>query len=100
MAGCINSVKIVIMPKFLFLFQTIPLFIEKSFFKELDRATSLYIWNKKIPHIRGECLERRKGEGGLALPNYMHYYLAANTAKLNLLMCPPESEQIAFWAHL
>ncbi len=88
MAGCINSVKMVIMPKLLFLFQTIP----------LDRATSLYIWNKKIPRIRKECSERRTKEGGLAMPNYMHCYWAANTSKLNILMQPPEGEQMPLWA--
>lgn len=37
LAGRVNSVKMVIMPRFLYLFQTIPIFIAKSCFKELDR---------------------------------------------------------------
>ena len=98
MAGHINSVKMVIMPKFLFLFQTISLLVAKSFFKELDRATSMFIWNKKIPRIRKECLERWKEEGGLAMPNYMHYYWASNTSKLNILIWPSEGEQMPLWA--
>lgn len=32
------------------------------------------------------------------MPNYMHYYWAANTSKLNILMRPPESEQMPLWA--
>lgn len=74
MAESINSVTMVILPKFLFLLQTIPLLIAKSFFKEMDRPTSLYICNKKIPRIRKECLERWKKKGGLTMPNYRHYY--------------------------
>ncbi len=59
-----NSVKMVILPKFLLLFQTILVFTVKLFFKELDRCTSMYIWNKKILCIRKKYLERQREEGG------------------------------------
>ena len=78
LAGRINSVKMTVMPRFLFLFQAVPIFIPKSFFKELNKHTSIFIWNNKVPRIRREFLERHKEEGGLALPNYLHYYWAAN----------------------
>ena len=38
LAGRINSVKMTIMPRFLFLFQAIPVFIPKSFFKDTLRV--------------------------------------------------------------
>uniref|UniRef100_A0A3B5QKK8 Uncharacterized protein n=1 Tax=Xiphophorus maculatus TaxID=8083 RepID=A0A3B5QKK8_XIPMA len=38
--GRINSVKMTILPKFLYLFQTIPVFIPKKFFKELNKHIS------------------------------------------------------------
>lgn len=47
LARRINSVKMSIMPRFLFLFQAIPVFIPKSFFKDL--SAYLLIWNKKVP---------------------------------------------------
>ena len=78
LAGRINSVKMTIMPRFLFLFQAVPIFIPKAFFRELNKYTSKFIWNGKVPRIRREFLERRKEEGGLALPNYLYYYWAAN----------------------
>lgn len=43
-------------------------------------------------------MERRKEEGGLAMPNYMHYNWAANTSKLNTLMQPSEGELMSLWA--
>lgn len=49
LAGRINSVKMTVMPQFLYLFQTIPIFIPKSFFKELNKSTSTFTWKKQSP---------------------------------------------------
>ncbi len=51
LAGRINTVKMAIMLSFLFLFQAIPIFIPKSFYKELNACRSTFIWNKKVPQI-------------------------------------------------
>ncbi len=91
-----NSVKMVILPKFLLLFQTILVFTVKLFFKELDRCTSMYIWNKKILCIRKKYLERQREEGGLAIPNYMHYYWAANIFRLILWVQAPGGSKCPF----
>ena len=82
LAGRINSVKMVILPKFLFLFQTVPIFLPKSYFKELDKCISTFIWNKTVPRVRKSVLEKRKINGGLALPNFLYYYWAANIHKV------------------
>lgn len=89
LAGRVNSVKMTIMPRFLFLFQTVPVFIPKSFFKELDKSISAFVWNKSIPRIRKAYLERRKDVGGLALPNFLQYYWAANMHKLMYWVSAP-----------
>jgi len=60
LAGRINSVKMTIMPRFLFLFQAIPVFIPKSFFEDLNKCISTFIWNRKVTRIRKEYLERQK----------------------------------------
>uniref|UniRef100_A0A3Q3A5T6 Reverse transcriptase domain-containing protein n=1 Tax=Kryptolebias marmoratus TaxID=37003 RepID=A0A3Q3A5T6_KRYMA len=98
LAGRINSVKMVLMPKLLFLFQTIPIFIPNSFFKKLEKITFMYIWNENIPRIRKEFLERRKEEGGLDMPNYMHFYWAANVCKLCFWFKPAESKTVSVWS--
>lgn len=69
-AGRVNSVKMIIMSRFLFLFHTIPVFIPKSFFRELDKSISTFIWNNTIPRIRRAHLEKKKEARGLALPNF------------------------------
>uniref|UniRef100_A0AAY5JXW3 Reverse transcriptase domain-containing protein n=1 Tax=Esox lucius TaxID=8010 RepID=A0AAY5JXW3_ESOLU len=82
LAGRINSVKMVTLPKILYLFQTVPIFIPKSFFKELDRHISTFIWNKTMPGVRKTVLQRCKENAVLALPNFLYYYWAANIHKL------------------
>ncbi len=78
LAGRVNSVKMNVLPRFLYLFQCVPIFIPKSFFKTLNQHISSFIWNKGPARIRREILQKPKLEGGLALPNFLFYYWAAN----------------------
>ena len=82
LAGRIYCVKMSILPRFLYLFQCIPIFLTKSFFQNLDRLISSFIWGGKTPRIRKEFLQRQKPQGGLALPNFRYYYWAANISKV------------------
>ncbi|XP_028270679.1 uncharacterized protein LOC114441791 [Parambassis ranga] len=67
-----------ILPKFLYFFQCISVFIPKSFFHSLDSVILQFIWNKKVPRLRKTVLQKPKGDGGMALPNFTYYYWAAN----------------------
>lgn len=78
LAGRINCVKMNVLPKFLYLFQCIPIFIPKSFFVTLDSSISQFIWNGKTPKIRKSVLQKPRHLGGLALPNFQFYYWAEN----------------------
>uniref|UniRef100_A0A8C4X2W1 Reverse transcriptase domain-containing protein n=1 Tax=Erpetoichthys calabaricus TaxID=27687 RepID=A0A8C4X2W1_ERPCA len=78
LAGRFNVVKMNILPKLLFLFENIPIYINKSFFKQLDSTITSFIWNSKHPRIQRATLQRPKAEGGMALPNFQFYYWAAN----------------------
>lgn len=82
LAGRINAVKMTIMPRFLYLFQMIPIFLPKSYFAQLDRFISTFIWNRKPARIKKASLERVRSDGGLGLPNFLFYYWATNIAKL------------------
>lgn len=76
--GRVNSVKMNVLPKFLYLFQSIPLFLPKSFFRIIDQCIVSFIWNKKPPKIRNVVIQSPKQLGGLASPNFLFYYWAAN----------------------
>lgn len=63
LAGRMNSVKM-IMPKLLFLFQTISIFIPKSFFKELKKDNFYaYLEHKNSSYQKGVLREVKRGGG-------------------------------------
>ena len=82
LAGRVNLIKMVILPKFLYLFQHIPVCLNKSFFTELDQLLNAFIWHNKPARIRRSCLQLPKSKGGLAVPNFRHYFWASNINKL------------------
>lgn len=85
--GRVNTIKMSVLPKYLYIFQCLPVFISGTFFKKLDSVISSYLWNGKRPRLRKNYLQRPKNEGGLALPNFRYYYWASN------LQC------ISYWTH-
>lgn len=87
--GRINIIKMNILPKFLYLFQSIPLFLPKSFFKSVNRMFSSFIWANKTPRISITSLQQGKLSGGLALPNLM--YWAANIQKYTYWLNDPQA---------
>lgn len=60
LAGKVNCIKMNVLPKFLYLFQCIPLYLTKSFFKSIDRAFISFIWNNKTPRTRKDLLQMPK----------------------------------------
>ena len=98
LVGRIETIKMNVLPRILFLFQTLPLFLPKSFFKSLDTVILSFIWAGKIPRIQKRNLERPKLAGGFALPNMLLYYWAANIQMLkkwchrpNIIWCVLEA---------
>ncbi len=76
--GRINAIKMVILPRFLYLFQNLPIFLPKSFFKLLDSVILPFIWGYKTHRTSKAHLQKPKEVGGLALPTFRQYYWAAN----------------------
>jgi hypothetical protein len=81
--------------KFLYLFQCIPLFLPRSFFKCIDCDFISFIWNGKNPSVRVDLLHRLKLQGGLALPNIFYFYWAANVQKIMFGLHTPDTD----WCH-
>ena len=78
LGGRINIIKMNILPKFLYLFQSVPIFLTKTFFSLIDKLVLSFIWNVKNARISKNILQRHRENGGFSLPNFQYYYWASN----------------------
>ena len=76
--GRVNAIKMVSLPRFLYLFQNVPIYIPKSYFKSIDSIIMPFIWGYKSHRISKAHLQKPREHGGLGLPCFLHYYWAAN----------------------
>lgn len=85
----IDSVKMNILPRYLYLFQALPVEISSKQWSELDKINSRYIWQGKKPRIKFKTLQLPTEEGGMALPHFRNYfYLAQSKPLINI--CNPK----------
>ncbi len=78
LVGRINIIKMSILPKFLYLFQSIPLPLPNTFLSTLKKAFTRFILNNKQPWLRLSLLYLPYDRGGLQVPNIKLYYWAAH----------------------
>lgn len=74
--GRINIIKMNLLPKFLYVFQNIPLAPPSEIFTKMSTLMRNFIWNKKRSRIRLSLLYLPYDGGGLKCPNLYWYYLA------------------------
>uniref|UniRef100_A0A8C5MKZ0 Reverse transcriptase domain-containing protein n=1 Tax=Leptobrachium leishanense TaxID=445787 RepID=A0A8C5MKZ0_9ANUR len=89
--GRINIIKMSVLPKFLYIFQTLPIHVAPSFFNTLRSLFGKFIWADKCPRLAFHLLTRPKHRGGLSAPHMEYYYVAALLLRLSdLAMSPPQ----------
>lgn len=93
--GRINAIKMIFLPQILYLFQSIPIYLPKFFFKKLDSDITNFIWDYKSHRIQRAHLSKPKEMGGLALPNFMYYNWAVNIK--NMIHLLDNSAQQVDW---
>lgn len=84
----IESIKMNILPRLLYLFPTLPIHIDQIQFNEWDKMISRYIWEGRRPRIRLKTLQLPKDRGGWGLPTMKDYYRAAQI-KTVINWCDP-----------
>lgn len=52
----------------------IPLFPPTDYWKKLHFDIPQFTWNKKCPRLKLSMLQRSRGSGGLAVPNFKYYF--------------------------
>ena len=78
LVGRINAIKMVALPRFLYYFQNLPIFLTSAFFKKLDSIILPFVWGYKSHRISKAHLQKPTEDGGFGLPVFRNYYWAAN----------------------
>lgn len=80
--GRCNILKMMILPKFLYLMQALPIHIPIAYFKQIQSLFTEFIWAKKRPRLSHKLLILPKQHGGLAVPDIRGYYQAVHLGRL------------------
>uniref|UniRef100_A0A670KC70 Reverse transcriptase domain-containing protein n=1 Tax=Podarcis muralis TaxID=64176 RepID=A0A670KC70_PODMU len=75
--GRMAAIKMNILPRMIFLFQSIPVIRGTTMFKDWQRTLSRFIWQGKRARIKYKLLTDRRERGGFAVPNLQLYYEAS-----------------------
>lgn len=90
----IEIIKMNVLPRLLYLFQTLPVMIPQKQFIEWDRQISRFIWAGRRPRIRYRTMQLPKVKGGMAVPKLQDYFYAA---QLRAVFCWCNGKYIARW---
>ncbi len=91
MIGHMNIIEMLVLPKFLYLFQSLPLPLPDTFFHNINGMLNQFIWNNKKARLQLRLLYLPYERGGLQLPNLKMYYWSAQLriAMHYFSMAPP-----------
>lgn len=84
----VESIRMNILPRLLYLFQCLPTLITQKQFDEWDRLLLKYIWQNKRARIKHQTMQLPKEKGGFGLPCLRDYYYAAQIRPL-ICLCSP-----------
>lgn len=91
--GRIISFKMMVLPKILYIFRTVPISLPAFFFNKLDTSLRSFIWKGKTARIAFSTFIRQRSKGGMGVPVIKDYYKAALLDQLKTWFDPSPEKQ-------
>lgn len=80
--GRITAIKMTILPKILYLFRALPIRLNKVTITKFQTEINKFIWSDSRPRLSRSVLHNPQKNGGLGLPDFWLYYLAARWSQI------------------
>lgn len=90
--GHYNALKMTVLPRILYILQTIPIRVPSTYFKQLQMIIREFIWSHKSQRTKMQ-MPRPKEKGGIGLPDLLQYYRAVHLSKIVDWHCNKEFKQ-------
>lgn len=80
--GRINIIKMILLPKMLYMVWHAPLYIPLKFFKKMEAILNSFVWGHGRHKLAWHILKNPTAMGGMALPDLQEYYIAAQLSHM------------------
>lgn len=83
--GTVNSVKMTLLPRILYLFRSLPILIPRDQLRRFQSKIIRFVWGTKGHRVAKKTLFKTRVQGGIGLPNLVWCHQAAQLSQLSVI---------------